>query len=641
MLAMRSGSRLQVSISTIFALLILPALALVIGFSYYENAGNLESLQQRLVDRAADDARSMSRNLLEPVAATLHLMAAAEENVPGFYRSDRSGELLYQALISAPQIDAVYMSFEDGYHRVVTRMDADRRRTDARIPGNANWHMSYIDAFGPAVKRGRHRLFYEKWPVPIGGFSLDASSYDVRLLVPQYPLARQLGNLAVTDPFINPDTGSPVIALGYPVRVDGKFVGVASAHITLDSLTNLLASRKASTNSLTVIFDQYGFVLGFPVPGVTARLIDGQVRLTSLKQLHVPQIDEAVRLRAAGAGDRFNFDLPGDGAGYVALFTAFPAGPAKTWQAVVVTPTDDFVGDLKRTNRLLIWGASLLVLLEGALIYFMARKISAPIEAVSGAIERIRSLSFGENVPAESPILEVFQLQRATGLLDNALRSFALFAPVGLVRDLIESGRPMVPSVEQRFLTIFFCDVEGFTAIAERLSAADLSSQASRYFEVVTAAIAEEGGTVDKFIGDSMMAFWGAPAPVDDQVLRGCRAAIRAHRRMNALNAEWAGQGRPQMRVRIGLHCDTVVVGNVGSRKRLSYTVMGDGVNVASRLEGLNKQFGTSICISENVYENVAGRVVARPLSRVPVKGRKSEIMIYELLDIAAAEGNA
>jgi adenylate cyclase len=138
-------------------------------------------------------------------------------------------------------------------------------------------------------------------------------------------------------------------------------------------------------------------------------------------------------------------------------------------------------------------------------------------------------------------------------------------------------------------------------------------------------------------LGDSVMAFWGAPMAIDDHVFRACVAALRASHRMKQLNLQWANEGRRQMPVRFGVHCDTVVVGNVGSPERLSYTVMGYGVNVASRIEGLNKQFGTSICISESVHERVASRVVARALGRVPVKGRETEIMVYELLGIAGS----
>ena len=305
----------------------------------------------------------------------------------------------------------------------------------------------------------------------------------------------------------------------------------------------------------------------------------------------------------------------------MALFSKIPGKFFKKWEVIVVTPIDDFVGALKQTNRKLIWLMVALVVLESAMIYVMARRISRPIEIVSGAIERIRSLSFGQTPFPDSRVREIDQLQRATVLLDNALRSFSVFVPVGLVRGLIESGKPLAPAVEPRFMTIFFSDLENFTTISEQLSPQELSEQTSRYFEIVTVAVTEEQGTIDKFIGDSVMAFWGAPATLDDHAYHACLAALKASHRMKRLNAEWANEGRTPMPMRIGVHFANVVVGNVGSPQRLSYTVMGDGVNVASRIEGLNKQFGTSICISDSVYEHVAGRVVARALQTCAGQG--------------------
>jgi hypothetical protein len=322
------GTRLQVSISAIFALLILPALGAVIAFSYYENARNLTNVSQRFIDRARDDAVEMSRNLLEPVGATLRLVAAAEQATPGFFHSDESANLLYQALVSAPQIDAVYASFENGYHRVVTHIDDDRRRSDPRIPANANWHMSFIDDFTTGADRQRHRTFYETWPTSIGGYSV-VTTLDVRMAAPQYQLARQSMALAVSDPFINPDTGYPVLALGYPIRVEENFVGVASAQITLNGLSDLLAKHKASANSITVIADQYGKLLAHPVPGKAVRLVDGQLRLIDWAKVDDPQVTEAIRRHASGNDDRFTFELESDGREYVALFSQFPAGFAK------------------------------------------------------------------------------------------------------------------------------------------------------------------------------------------------------------------------------------------------------------------------------------------------------------------------
>jgi class 3 adenylate cyclase len=521
---------------------------------------------------------------------------------------------------------------------VVTRVDDDRRRSDPRIPANGKWHMSVIDDFSAGADRKRHRTFYETWPTPLSRYSISAANNDLRRTVPQYQLARQSLDLVVTDPFINPDTGHAVIGLGYPILVHENFVGVASAHITFRGLSELLAKHKASPNSITVIADEHGKLLAHPVSTKAVQSLDGRLQVTDWANAGDSQIVEAVRRRAAGDPDRFTFTLgPEGGAEYVALFSKFPTGSGKTWQVLVVTPTADFVGELERTNRLLIWLMLALVVIESMLIYVMAGRVSSPIEMVADTMRRIRSLSFGEQMPPRSRIREIAELQHATRLLANALRSFAMFAPIGIVRNLIDSGQPIAPGVEPRFMTIFFADVESFTAIAEQLSSRELSEQTSHYFEMVTSAVAEEGGTIDKFIGDCVMALWGAPTAGENHVFRACVAALRAHRRMERLNASWAAEGRKQMRVRIGLHCDTVVVGNVGSRARLSYTVMGDGVNVASRIEGLNKQFGTSICISENVYDQVSDLIVARALGRVSVKGRKTEIMVYELLGIAGS----
>ena len=630
----RRAIRLQLSIAAIFVLLILPALGFVIAFSYYENARNLRSLSNRFIDRARDETITMVLNFLEPVGATLKLVAAMAGTRPEFFRSEDSRNVLHQALVSAEQIDAVYVSFEDGYHRVVTRIDADRRCSDPRIPGRANWHSSWIDPFGVEPRR-RHRTFFETWPQPLGGYDVD-TDLDVRTIA-QYRMAKLNNELGITEPMINPDTGYPIISLGYPIRVDSRFVGVASANITLTAMSRFLDAHKVSPNSITVIAHRLGDVIAHPVEAEGLRHDGGQIRLTTLTQLDEPQVVEAVHRRAARLGrDRFTFESQGHE--YIAAFSAFPVDFGKDWEVLVVTPTDDFVSGLKRTNRQLLWMMLGLALVESVLIYFMAKRISRPIEIVSETIQNIRRLSFPERLPTGSRIREIAQLQRATALLDNALRSFAVFVPVGLVRRLIDSGKPLQPEVEQRFMTVLFSDVEGFTTLAEQLAPHELTEQTSRYFENVTGAVAEEQGTIDKFIGDSVMAFWGAPAALDDHAFHACRAALRARHRMVRLNVEWAGTGRKPMRVRIGVHCGDVVVGNVGSPQRLSYTVMGDGVNIASRVEGLNKQFGTTICISDDVRQQVGDRVVSRPIQLLSVRGRTGRFVIHELLGIAGSD---
>jgi class 3 adenylate cyclase len=296
------------------------------------------------------------------------------------------------------------------------------------------------------------------------------------------------------------------------------------------------------------------------------------------------------------------------------------------------------VGTLKATNRLIMVVIIILTAIELFFIYIASSRLSRPVENVSRQLQAIESLQF--DVPASRPsnIREIAGLEHAAALLRNSLKSFSSFVPLDIVRQLIKSGIPLTLGVEPRYLTIFFSDLENFSTHSESLAPDDLLVQISTYLEQVSAAISEEGGTVDKFIGDGIMAFWNAPVQRSDHVLRACAGALRAARRMERVNDTWEAEGRPRIRIRVGLNCATVLVGNVGSTARLSYTALGDGVNVAARLEGINKQFGTTICISDSIYDHVRAEILARPLKRVQVKGRKTEFMIYELLALHASD---
>ena len=271
-------------------------------------------------------------------------------------------------------------------------------------------------------------------------------------------------------------------------------------------------------------------------------------------------------------------------------------------------------------------------------IFFASRRLSRPVENVSRQLQDIESLNFDTPARPPSNIQEIAKLESAASLLRTSLKSFSSFVPLDVVRQLIKSGIPLTLGVEPRFLTVFFSDLENFSSHSETLAPNDLLVQISTYLEEVTAAISQEGGTVDKFIGDGVMAFWNAPVQRPDHVLRACAGALRAARRMERVNDAWEAEGRPRIRIRIGLNCASVLVGNVGSSARLSYTALGDGVNVAARLEGINKLFGTTICISDSIYHQVHAEILARPLKRVQVKGRKTEFMIYELLAIRAGD---
>ena len=443
----------------------------------------------------------------------------------------------------------------------------------------------------------------------------------------------------MTEPSINPDTGFPIISLRVPIFRGVEFLGCASANITVDVLSRFLDKHRASAaappSSPTATTARSS-------PSRTSRRAFASRTERSRSQpwltSTIPTVREAHRQHARTGADRFVFQSPMNGEDLIAAFANFPGGFGQPWQVITLTPIDDFVGTLKRTNRLMMVVIIVLTMVELFFIYFASSRLSRPVENVSRQLQAIESLNFDTPARPPSNIQEIAKLESAASLLRTSLKSFSSFVPLDVVRQLIKSGIPLTLGVEPRFLTVFFSDLENFSSHSETLAPDDLLVQISTYLEEVSSAISEEGGTVDKFIGDGVMAFWNAPVERPDHVLRACAAAVRAARRMERVNDVWEAEGRPRIHVRIGLNCANVLVGNVGSSNRLSYTALGDGVNVAARLEGINKLFGTTICISDSIYDQAKADILARPMKRVQVKGRKTEFMIYELLALRTSD---
>jgi class 3 adenylate cyclase/ABC-type nitrate/sulfonate/bicarbonate transport system substrate-binding protein len=623
--------RLSLIMSLLFIGLSIPILIFILVYNYNKNSAGMMSILNDAVAQTSRAGVERTQDLIENTESPLRFLAAVASADPGYFRAEQSNDLLYRALTSGAYIDAAYVSFEDGYHRVVTRIDEDRRRADPRIPATANWHASYIDAITFALSRVRHRKFFDIWPNEVGKYDV-GTDVDIRTL-PGYQSAKTTHTLAVTEPSINPDTGFPIISLRIPIFRGVEFLGCASANITVDVLSRFLDRSRASARSTTFVADRSnGKIIAFPDKQKGVRIENGKLKIATLADVDDPDVREANRQRARTGNDRFVFRSPTNGEDLIAAFANFPSGFGQPWQVITLTPIDDFVGTLKATNRLMMVVIIGLTMVELFFIYFASRRLSRPVENVSQQLQAIESLNFDTPARPPSNIQEIAKLESAASLLRTSLKSFSSFVPLDVVRQLIKSGIPLTLGVEPRFLTVFFSDLENFSSHSETLAPDDLLVQISTYLEEVSSAISQEGGTVDKFIGDGVMAFWNAPVQRPDHVLRACAAAVRALRRMERVNNSWEAEGRPRIQIRIGLNCANVLVGNIGSSNRLSYTALGDGVNVAARLEGINKLFGTTICISDSIYDQVEADILARPIKRVQVKGRKTEFMIYELL---------
>jgi len=182
---------------------------------------------------------------------------------------------------------------------------------------------------------------------------------------------------------------------------------------------------------------------------------------------------------------------------------------------------------------------------------------------------------------------------------------------------------------EHREVSILFSDLRGFTTLSERLPAREVAARLNEYFPAMTEAIFARGGTINDFIGDAVMAIFGAPLDDPEHAQHAVSSAAAMVRALEALNRRWAAAGLPPLRMGIGIHSGSVFAGNVGGRDRMKYTVVGDTVNVASRVEGLNKDLGTTILITEETYARLAPRVQAEDRGEVAVKGRTRPVRVY------------
>jgi adenylate cyclase len=316
---------LSAIMSALFVCLSIPILIFILAYNYYKTSQTIISTLHDEVAKTRQASIENIENMIHGVAGTLQVLSQVAASDPGFFRTENSRDVLHRAVASADEIDAAYVSFEDGYHRVVTRIDADRRRSDPKIPADANWHSSYIDDFAAGEGRKRHRTFFDTWGHVVGAYDV-ASTLDVRTL-PGYAEAKQLGRLVVTDPAINPDTGYPIIYARVPIVRDGVFIGCATANLTFDVLSRFLANHRASPNSKTIIADPNdGKIVAASERKIGVRMIDGHLQIARLENVGDEDAREAYRLQAQTKQDEFLFRSPRNGQALSASFARFSGG---------------------------------------------------------------------------------------------------------------------------------------------------------------------------------------------------------------------------------------------------------------------------------------------------------------------------
>ena len=321
-----------------------------------------------------------------------------------------------------------------------------------------------------------------------------------------------------------------------------------------------------------------------------------------------------------------------EGVNYIGIFSPFPKGLVD-WLVGVIVPEDYFLGEIKDNVYVIVLITLISIILSISLGLLIAGQVSDPVKSLVDETRRIQNFELRNEFRLDTSLMELSQLGDAFENMKKSLCSFEKFVPSDLVKYLIRSGKEADLGGDKRVLTIYFSDIAGFTNISELLSTENLVNSLGDYLEEMSNIILENKGTVDKYIGDAIMAFWGAPEEVEEHAYLACKSAIESQRKLRILRYDrWKRKGMPLFESRIGLNTGEVIVGNMGSQNRLNYSVLGDSVNLASRLEGLNKYYGTSILCGQKTYDLVKGRITGRKLDVVAVKGKSEPVSIYEIV---------
>ena len=210
--------------------------------------------------------------------------------------------------------------------------------------------------------------------------------------------------------------------------------------------------------------------------------------------------------------------------------------------------------------------------------------------------------------------------------------AFQYYLTASVVEEMLQNPDKLKLGGEKKDLTVLFSDIRGFTSISERMTPDGLVKFLNEYLTKMTDIVFKYDGLLDKYMGDAIMAIWGAPLDQPDHVRRACLAALDMVEELHRLQKKWSAEGMPFLNIGIGVNAGPMVVGNMGSDRRFDYTVMGDSVNLGSRMEGLNKLYGTNIIVSEMTYDRVKEEFWGRELDLVRVKGKDQPVKIFELL---------
>jgi adenylate cyclase len=627
---------LRFTLSTVVAALTVFTSLSIFLISYVGSMQSLLQLTENMTDEVAKGIIEKTRTLFDSAErANAQLAFLIQSGI----LNPRDGEALMKTA-------AAWITDNEGFTSVDIGVPNGDKYKAERMPDDSISMRSYIrDAKNVRMNWRHTNPDYDHDPEFQNTVKDLAKGYDARTR-PWWIAAVTKGATSWTDMYVSALRKQFVYSCVTPVYDAKKqLLAVASIDINVVTLSEFLASLHILEHGRAFILNDKKQVIALPFQdGVgLSQLVrknptnkDNPYELYPLEDLPDTTIRQAIELsmlkRATnGNADSFEFTTK-DGLSTICRMMDFPYKSGVNFTIGIIVPKDDVMASVNERSRYILLGIIAFTVVAVVIGMAISRTMSRSLTVLAGEVDKVGRLDLTSDTQVKSRLLEVHNISSAVARMRNSLRSFKKYVPADLVVHLNEQRKEAVLEGERREITTFFSDIAEFTNISEELSAEVLVENLGVYFDGLSSVIHSHKGTLDKYIGDSVMAFWGAPALCDNHAALACDAALACQDFLEQLRRQFEHSGQPVFKTRIGIHTGEVIVGNIGSPTRMNYTVIGDNVNLASRLEGLNKLYGTRIIVSDACYARLGGAFATRRLDIVAVKGKAQGVGVRELL---------
>lgn len=624
--------KLEIDIISSFFALILVASLSIIWYTYRNSTQALLNLSQNLISE-------VSESVIEKTIAPLAIAKSLSELGSTLIKNEDDISINNQSLLNYiehtlriyPTISNYYIGSNKGRFLQIRRLsDKPTYRADPSrlLPAPAKFAIRLIDH--SLTQPSESWYYLDNLGKIIESENISKVLYDHRQRS-WYSDVAQDREFRWSSIYVFNTNKKPGITAAMPVLDDnGRLFAVTAVDINIDTFSKFLQELRIGKQGTTFIINTDGQIIAHPDPIQTVEADGDEVSMMSIQDIKDKHLNAAFQEYQQSKNNKFIFTY--NGIEYIAYFKNFPKSFEHKWLIGIVVPTNDIIGPAVQTQKHILIISFIILMLSVLFIAFLAKRISQPIMQLSEQASQIKNFEIFESEPISSHIYEIQVLENSMAAMRQSLKTFAKFVPKALVKKLVQRSQEVRISGNIKKITLFFTDIQGFTTVSESYPPEKLMSHISEYFAALSEIIIHQNGTIDKYIGDAIMAFWGAPLNDKHHALNACTAALYCQRRLDELNRKWESEKKPILITRIGIETGEALVGTIGSFDRLNYTALGDTVNLASRLEGTNKYYNTRIIIGEQTQREIRDEGIIRPLDKVSVKGKESSVTIYELV---------